>query len=128
MIFSFQDTENVYIGMDLLFGGDLRYHIFKQKVFTEEQSSMYYYIYIEFYFFLTLEFFIACILLGLEYIHLNKVIHRDIKPENLVLDSNGYVRITDFGICLLGDETENSVNNLILMSINLILINILIYI
>jgi serine/threonine protein kinase len=43
-------------------------------------------------------FFISCILLGLEYIHLNNVIHRDIKPENLVLDCNGYVKITDFGI------------------------------
>ena len=37
-------------------------------------------------------------LLGLEYIHENKVIHRDIKPENLVCDENGYIRITDFGI------------------------------
>jgi len=40
MIFSFQDHENVYIAMDLLTGGDLRYHIFKNKVFTEEQSSI----------------------------------------------------------------------------------------
>ena len=34
----------------------------------------------------------------MEYIHSKKIIHRDIKPENLVLDENGYVRITDFGI------------------------------
>ena len=39
-----------------------------------------------------------CIIVGLEYIHSKKIIHRDIKPENLVLDENGYVRITDFGI------------------------------
>jgi serine/threonine protein kinase len=44
------------------------------------------------------EFFIACITLGLEYLHNNSIIHRDIKPENLVLDSRGYVRITDLGI------------------------------
>ena len=39
-----------------------------------------------------------CIVIGLEYMHNNGVIHRDIKPENLLLDSNGYVRITDLGI------------------------------
>ena len=41
---------------------------------------------------------IASVVLGLEYMHNNGVIHRDIKPENLVLDENGYVRITDMGI------------------------------
>jgi serine/threonine protein kinase len=41
---------------------------------------------------------VACIMIGLEYLHNNGVIHRDIKPENLVLDSKGYVRVTDLGI------------------------------
>lgn len=54
------------------------------------------------------EFFIACIVLGLEYIHENKVIHRDIKPENLVLDDKGYVRITDFGIAKLYQKENSS--------------------
>lgn len=40
-------------------------------------------------------------ILGLDYIHGNKVLHRDIKPENLVLDEKGYVRITDFGVAKL---------------------------
>ena len=35
---------------------------------------------------------------GLEYMHMKGIIHRDIKPENLVVDSNGYVCITDLGI------------------------------
>ena len=36
--------------------------------------------------------------LGLEYMHNQGVIHRDIKPENIVMEANGYVRITDMGI------------------------------
>ena len=51
----------------------------KKKKFTESESK----------------FFISCILLSLEYIHENKIIHRDIKPENLILDSKGYVHLTD---------------------------------
>lgn len=82
MQYSFQDRENLYLVMDLLAGGDLRYHLGRQKHFTEEQTR----------------FFAACILTGLEFLHNNGIIHRDIKPENLVLDENGYVRITDFGI------------------------------
>lgn len=68
--------------MDLMPGGDLRYHIGRKRRFSEDQTK----------------FFVACIFLGLEYLHNNNIIHRDIKPENLVLDEKGYVRITDLGI------------------------------
>jgi serine/threonine protein kinase len=43
-------------------------------------------------------FFLACVLTALEFMHRNNVIHRDIKPENLVLDKQGYLRVTDLGI------------------------------
>ena len=39
MHYSFQDKDNLYIVMDLLTGGDLRYHLCKQKKFDEEQTS-----------------------------------------------------------------------------------------
>ena len=82
MYYAFQDKEYLYLVMDLLSGGDLRYHISIHKKFSEEQTR----------------FFICGIILSLEYIHSKGIIHRDIKPENLVLDAKGYVRLTDFGI------------------------------
>lgn len=80
MYYAFQDRENLYLVMDLLNGGDLRYHICKYRKFTEEQTSN---IVLNS---LGLEFFIACLISGLEYIHNKNILHRDIKPENLVLD------------------------------------------
>ena len=44
------------------------------------------------------EFFVGCIVSGLEFIHANGILHRDIKPENLIFDSDGYLKISDFGI------------------------------
>ena len=92
MVCTFQDYENLYLVMDLLTGGDLRYHLCKIRHFSEEETK----------------FFIACLLLGLEYIHSNNIIHRDIKPENLVSDENGYIRITDFGVAKIRKEDNSS--------------------
>jgi len=60
----------------------LRYHLWRNYQFQENESK----------------FFIACLIISLEYIHSNNIIHRDIKPENLVCDENGYLRVTDFGV------------------------------
>lgn len=80
--YAFQDNQSLYLALDYLNGGDLRYHITKHRRFPEEQAK----------------FFMGCILLGLKYLHSQKVIHRDLKPENLVFDCRGYLRITDLGI------------------------------
>ena len=82
MVYSFQDHDYLYLIMDLLPGGNLRYHLGIKRHFNEKQNK----------------FLIGCILVGLEYIHGENILHRDIKPENLVFDENGYLRITDFGI------------------------------
>ena len=92
MHFAFQDFYNLYLVMDLLTGGDLRYHIAHKRTFSESQTK----------------FIIANMLLALEYIHSKNIIHRDIKPENLVLESNGYVRITDFGVAKINEEDNSS--------------------
>ena len=82
MVYSFQDHDYLYLVMDLLPGGNLRYHLSIKNHFNEKQ----------------IKFLIGCIMIGLKYIHGQNILHRDIKPENLVFDSNGYLRITDFGI------------------------------
>ena len=91
MQYAFQDKHNLYLVMDYLPGGDLRYHIGRMRRFSENQTK----------------YFIGCLLLGLQYLHKNNIIHRDIKPENLVLDRKGYMRITDLGIARIKRE-ENS--------------------
>ena len=84
MHYAFQDFDNLYLVLDLLTGGDLRYQISRhpKQFFSEMQTK----------------FFVSCLIEALLYIHSKKVIHRDIKPENLVFDENGFLHITDFGI------------------------------
>jgi len=84
MYYAFQDDETLYIIMDYLSGGDLRYHICRRNFFTEEETK----------------FIAACITLSLNYIHERNVIHRDLKPENLVFGGDGYLHLTDFGIAM----------------------------
>ena len=82
MVYSFQDFDYLYLVMEILSGGNLRYHLTIKKRFSERQ----------------IRFLIGCIMIGLKYIHGQNILHRDIKPENLVFESSGYLRITDFGI------------------------------
>lgn len=53
MFYAFSDFENLYLVTDLVTGGDLRYYLSKRKKFTEPETK----------------FFVACILVGLEYMH-----------------------------------------------------------
>lgn len=64
MIQAFQDRETLYLVMDYLPGGDLRHHISRKKRFSESEAK----------------FIIACVFLGLDYLHNKNIIHRDIKP------------------------------------------------
>lgn len=95
---AFQDRENLYMVMDLLSGGDLRFHLIKHTHFNEEHTSMMKII---------VEFFAACIVVALEFLHNNGILHRDLKPENLVFDKKGYLRLTDLGVARIW-KPENS--------------------
>ncbi|XP_071368622.1 serine/threonine-protein kinase N2-like, partial [Centroberyx affinis] len=81
----FQTGDHVCFVMEYSPGGDLMIHI-HNNVFTEAQTR----------------FYSACVLLGLEFLHLNKIIYRDLKLDNLLMDADGFVKITDFGLCKEG--------------------------
>jgi serum/glucocorticoid-regulated kinase 2 len=80
--FAFQSDTKLYLVMDYYNGGELFYHLRKNKRFNEEQAK----------------FYLAQIILAIEFLHKNKVIYRDIKPENIILDNKGYIKLTDFGL------------------------------
>lgn len=81
----FQTDEHVCFVMEYLPGGDLMIHIHNDP-FTEEQTR----------------FYSACVVLALEFLHQNKIIYRDLKLDNILLDRDGYVKMTDFGLCKEG--------------------------
>lgn len=93
MKYAFQDRDNLYVVMRNFPGGDFRFHLFRNRVFTESQTRL----------------FVGCIVLALEYLHSRNIIHRDLKPENLVFDENGYLYLTDFGVAKYW-RAENSEN------------------
>ena len=93
MLCSFQDLNNLYLGLELMKGGDLRYHLINNtQIFTESQ----------------LKFLLANLIMGLEYIHSQNIIHRDLKPENILFDNKGYVYITDFNISCKSEEINKN--------------------
>ena len=97
---SFQDFSNLYLVLQLMSGGDLRYHLnFFYEQYTERM----------------IKFLIVNICICLKYIHQNGIIHRDIKPENFLFDDNGYLYLTDFGLAIYEEEnvtdSEFDINN-----------------
>lgn len=81
--YSFQDQNNLYLVMEFLPGGDLMNLLIKKDILTEEEAR----------------FYIAEMVLAIESVHNLNYIHRDLKPDNVLLDKDGHIKLTDFGLC-----------------------------
>ncbi|EGR29368.1 protein kinase domain protein [Ichthyophthirius multifiliis] len=96
LYYSFQTQYKFYFILEYCPGGELFSLLKKCQVFTEDQTR----------------FYIAQIIVALEYLHSNDIIYRDLKPENVMIDVEGYIRITDFGLSknkLEGDKLAYSI-------------------
>jgi len=81
--YAFQDEKHLYLVMEYLPGGDMMTWLINMKRFKEEETK----------------FYIAELVLAVETIHKMNYVHRDIKPDNIILDKNGHIKLTDFGLC-----------------------------
>lgn len=88
---AFQSQEKLFFVLEYCSGGELFFHLQRQRRFTQEQAS----------------FWAAEILLALEHLHKQGVAYRDLKPENLLLDNQGHIRLCDFGLAKSGLEAPD---------------------
>ncbi|XP_061597505.1 serine/threonine-protein kinase Sgk1-like isoform X2 [Cololabis saira] len=90
--FSFQTTDKLYFVLDYVNGGELFYHLQRERMFLEPRAR----------------FYAAEIASALGYLHSLHIVYRDLKPENILLDSQGHIVLTDFGLCKEGLEPNGT--------------------
>lgn len=73
LAFCFHDARHLYLGLDLMLGGDLSFHMSHGRRASEDM----------------IRFWMAELAVALHYLHKRGIIHRDIKPQNLLLDADG---------------------------------------
>lgn len=83
MYYSFQDNNYLYFILEYVPGGDLIDLLSEVQKFSEDWAR----------------FYIAEISLAVQAVHDMGFIHRDIKPDNILIDANGHIKLTDFGLC-----------------------------
>ncbi|KAL0558029.1 hypothetical protein IC582_006592 [Cucumis melo] len=93
LFYSFQDSEFLYLIMEYLPGGDIMTLLMREDILSEDVAR----------------FYIAESILAIHSIHQHNYIHRDIKPDNLILDKNGHLKLSDFGLCKPLDDKYSSI-------------------
>lgn len=88
--YAFQTEGKLYLILEFLRGGDLFTRLSKEVMFTEED----------------VKFYLAELALALDHLHHLGIIYRDLKPENILLDSQGHIKLTDFGLSKESLEEE----------------------
>ncbi|KAL1841630.1 hypothetical protein VTJ49DRAFT_6807 [Mycothermus thermophilus] len=91
LYYAFQDREKLYLILEYGQGGELFHHLREEHMLSEEKAA----------------FYMAEVVLALDYLH-NKlgVVYRDLKPENCLLDAEGHLLLTDFGLSKVAVDSE----------------------
>ena len=98
LFYAFQDHEKLYLILEYAQGGELFTHLAQERMFTEEVAS----------------FYMAEMALALEHLHRNLgVIYRDLKPENCLLDTDGHLLLTDFGLSKVAVDENDKCNSML---------------
>ena len=85
-VYTFQTEKYLYMVMEYMRGGDFANLLENVGAFDEQVAR----------------FYLAQIVLALEYLHSIDIIHRDLKPENILIDGDGRIKLTDFGLSEIG--------------------------
>ncbi|XP_047372802.1 serine/threonine-protein kinase MRCK gamma isoform X1 [Sciurus carolinensis] len=83
--YAFQDEEYLYLVMDYYAGGDLLTLLSRFEDRLPPELA---------------QFYLAEMVLAIHSLHQLGYVHRDVKPDNVLLDTNGHIRLADFGSCL----------------------------
>ncbi|TMS07902.1 Ribosomal protein S6 kinase beta-1 [Larimichthys crocea] len=83
LIYAFQTGGKLYLILEYLSGGELFMQLEREGIFMEDTAC----------------FYLAEISMALGHLHQKGIIYRDLKPENIMLNSQGHVKLTDFGLC-----------------------------